>query len=116
MMKQLAQNQDHLKMKNKLNKFNDSLLKFCNFEIDSSPSRHILIENKRRVFFWPDIKSKEMQLRKSVFIDRAKKWQIRKRKMLLEHIKKSKQYLNRWEMLRKKRFEEEKVQKKIDLK
>lgn len=47
-------------------------MKFCNIEEDSSPSQHIVQDNKRKVFFWPNIKSKEMEFRKTLFNERAK--------------------------------------------
>lgn len=95
---------------------NEILKKFFNMDFEQSPTQDIVQENKKRVFFWPDIKSRKMEMRRSVFIDRARQCQKLKKKLLVEHIKKSKMYLNRWEILRKKRFEQEKIQRKLDLK
>ena len=61
-----------------LKKLNIALLKFCNLEEDSSPTQDIVNENKRRVFFWPNIKCKELEFRKTCFLERSKQCQIRK--------------------------------------
>ena len=76
-------------------------------------SDNIILENKKMAFYWPQIKMKAMQWRKTIFTERVKNIKIKRNKIMKDHFKRGKMYLKRWEVLKKKRLEVEKIQRRI---
>lgn len=95
---------------------NRAVHKLLRSRAESPQTDDIVQANKQNASFWPKIRDKELEQRKSVFTQRVKRYQSKKKQLLIEHLKKSKMYLNRWDVIRKQRMEEERVQRKINMK
>ncbi|CAI2359273.1 unnamed protein product [Moneuplotes crassus] len=82
--------------------------------IEEPVGDHLIQKNKDHAKFWPQIKSRSIRERKSTFTERARRYNQQKKMLIKEHMEKSKIYLQRWEVMKQKQKEQQRVMRKIE--
>lgn len=57
--------------------------------IKYQPQTYIISNNKRKASLWPQVKHKKLSIQKSIFSERAKKYQSQKHKLFIDNMKKA---------------------------